>query len=108
MMPAKLQDRIAILFIDCLYPFLVKFLGFVLLELVLLVIAVNGGNLVKALPGYNGDLPFTLETGYVGVGQNEDVQLFILMMSQAWLTIIESFPRPSFESLYTGCWSLRC
>ncbi|TXG60909.1 hypothetical protein EZV62_012272 [Acer yangbiense] len=53
-----------------------KFLGFVLLELVLLVIAVYGGNLVKTLPGYNGDLPFTLETGYVGVGQNKDVQLF--------------------------------
>ncbi|KAK1550645.1 hypothetical protein Q3G72_022413 [Acer saccharum] len=53
-----------------------KFLGFVLLELVLLVIPVNGGNLVKRLPGYNGDLPFTLETGYVGVGQNKDVQLF--------------------------------
>ncbi|KAK0579897.1 hypothetical protein LWI29_033191 [Acer saccharum] len=39
-----------------------KFLGFVLLELVLLVIAIYGGNLVKTLPGCNGDVPFTLET----------------------------------------------
>ncbi|KAK1559768.1 hypothetical protein Q3G72_018077 [Acer saccharum] len=53
-----------------------KFLGFVLLELVLLVIAVNGGDLVTRLPGYNGDVPFTLETGYVGVGEREEVQLF--------------------------------
>ncbi|KAG9156126.1 hypothetical protein Leryth_024653 [Lithospermum erythrorhizon] len=54
----------------------------ILFLLVLLLIKNIKNNLVIAqaivqtLPGYNGTLPFKLETGYISVGDADDVQLF--------------------------------
>ncbi|KMS98666.1 hypothetical protein BVRB_3g069760 [Beta vulgaris subsp. vulgaris] len=54
----------------------ILFVEISLLLLILTAISAFSPNIVKSIPGYPGDLPFYLETGYVGVGKDEEVKLF--------------------------------
>ncbi|XP_052627428.1 serine carboxypeptidase-like 17 isoform X2 [Lactuca sativa] len=56
-----------------------KLTSLLLLGLFLLVVSsevIESKFLIKTLPGLSGELNVSLETGYIGVGESDDVQLF--------------------------------
>ncbi|KAI3967808.1 hypothetical protein MKW92_031666 [Papaver armeniacum] len=62
-----------------LYPNLLR-----LVFIIIVIISVSASSqevsnstaVIKYLPGFSGPLPFYFETGYIGVDEKEDVQLF--------------------------------
>ncbi|XP_028798680.1 serine carboxypeptidase-like 1 [Neltuma alba] len=52
----------------------------ILVILLLAPFVASSRSVIRNLPGFSGDLPFKLETGYIGVGEEEEVQLFYLFV----------------------------
>ncbi|KAK7401107.1 hypothetical protein VNO78_12421 [Psophocarpus tetragonolobus] len=52
----------------------------VLAALMLLPHLASAASIVKNLPGFEGNLPFKFQTGYIGVAEGENVQIFYLFV----------------------------
>ncbi|CAH8300492.1 unnamed protein product [Eruca vesicaria subsp. sativa] len=50
--------------------------NFLILVLLALRYHADSASIVKFLPGFEGPLPFELETGYIGLGEKEELQMF--------------------------------
>ncbi|CAK9144977.1 unnamed protein product [Ilex paraguariensis] len=51
----------------------------VILRIILLLLLTDitlSRSIIKTLPGFSGELPVKLETGYVGIGEKDEIQLF--------------------------------
>lgn len=58
-------------------PFLLQIFSLLALGLLLFPVSqLADATIVDSIPGYPSNLPFRLQTGYVGVGEEEQVQLF--------------------------------
>ncbi|KAF8111317.1 hypothetical protein N665_0076s0296 [Sinapis alba] len=66
-----LEKRMANDYVSSVLKWLLLFL-----QLVFLIQNADSASIIKYLPGFDGPLPFELETGYIGIGEKEEVQSF--------------------------------